>query len=135
MTEEAVTKAILQWLEETGTGRKFHLTSDASDKTRGIIIPDIIAHRETRLLVLENKSVDTLSDYDKIKYLAGSPDFKTQLLQAYPELDIEQITLGIGYGGAPRHLPHAASSHIDVILGVSDKVSDMPVCQVIFGKL
>ena len=147
MTEEQVKKAILKWLTDNaweildydfpggGSGRKFHVESGESDKTKGIVIPDIVAIKGGVVLICENKSVDTLSDYTKIKHLVHSNDFRAQLSLAYPDVVIEKVVWGIGYGGLPKHLAKASSSRVDVIISVVGGENSSVLCNLVYGEL
>ena len=73
MTEEQVTKSILKWLVDSGweildydfpgggTGRKFHIGNGRSDKTKGIVIPDVIALRNDVILLFQARQINCIS--------------------------------------------------------------------------
>lgn len=147
MTEEQVTKSILTWLSGSGweildydfpgggTGRKFHVGNGVSEKTKGIVIPDVIALRNNVILILENKSVDTLSDYEKIKQLAESRDFRGQLEAAYPDVGIANVVWGIGYSGQQKYTSQAAASNVNVVVNVIGNTVETASCNVVYGVL
>ena len=147
VSEEQVTRAILKWLAKSGwtildydfpgggTGRKFHVFDDSYSKTKGIVVPDIIAIRGDRVIVFENKSVDTLSDYDKLSRLKANEGFIELLRNAYPDKRVESLVMCIGYSGQPKYLDHAVSSGIDVIVCVENDATGNPLCSVVYGKL
>lgn len=147
MTEEQVTRSIIKWLVDSGweildydfpgggTGRKFHIRNGGSDKTKGIVIPDVIALRNDVILILENKSVDTLSDYEKIKQLAESSDFRGQLKAAYPDVGIAKIVWGIGFSGQQKYISQAAASNVNVVVNVIGDTVETASCNVIYGVL
>ena len=147
MTEEQVTKTILKWLVDSdweildydfpggGTGRKFHVGNGRSEKTKGIVIPDIIALKNNVMLVLENKSVDTLSDYEKIKQFAESNDFRVQLEAAYPDINILKVIWGIGYSGQQKYTSQAADSNVNVVINVVGDSVETASCNIVYGVL
>ena len=147
MTEEQVTKSILKWLVDSGweildydfpgggTGRKFHIGNGRSDKTKGIVIPDVIALRNDVILILENKSVDTLSDYEKIKQLAESSDFRVQLEAAYPDISIVKVLWGVGYSGRQKYTSQAVNSNVNVVVNVSGNSVETASCNIVYGVL
>ena len=147
MTEEQVTRAIMKFLEGCGwtildydfpgggTGRRFHLGVDAGEKTKGDAIPDIIAIKDKTMLILEDKSVDTLSDYEKINQFSQAPSFRNQLQNAYPEVVIERIVWGIGYSGKTKHMLKADSLNVNVIIVVDNGGGESLSCRVIYGAL
>jgi len=77
MREEQVTKCIMRFLmdrawtvvsydfPQSGTGRAIH-PNGAASKTKGVIVPDIVAVRNGVVLYLENKDRYYAPDYKKV---------------------------------------------------------------------
>lgn len=141
MSEEQVTRAVLSWLAAHGweildydfpgggTGRSFHVGGMAG-KNAGIVIPDVIAWKDSRVLVMENKARDTKSDYDKIRRLSGDMDFQAQLRKAYPAKPIDRIFWGIAFSGQPRYLMMASGAGVGLVL----RVTEDRTCQVEYAE-
>lgn len=101
LSEELVTKALLKHLLEngwkilaydfpqSGTGVPISLVSSKvnSFKNKETVIPDVIAINGNRLLISENKSVDTLGDYQKLFLLSNNAVFKKNLIKKF---DLDQ---------------------------------------------
>ena len=115
MTEEDVTKGIMKWLTErgwsiicydfphSGTGRQLH-PNGSTDKTAGIVIPDIVAYRDGIVLDFENKRTFTQSDFGKVRFLRSTNNYSkawANLLQGFPH---HVIYYGIGLPYAPRNI-------------------------------
>ena len=135
MFEESVTKAILVWLKETGwtvldydfpgggTGRKFHMGGASSSKTKDIWIPDIVAVKNGAFLLFENKRVDTLSDYAKIRDVSRNPRLVSELSAAYPQEDVKTISFGIGFSGPARYADRIPESGANLVVAVGNDSS------------
>jgi hypothetical protein len=109
MTEERVTKAILQWLEknrwnivcfdfpQSGTGVLLHPNKKIrTSKNKGAIMPDIVAIKGTMVIIMENKDRFVLDDFNKIQDLRLGDDYSesiSKLLEAY---NYSQIFYGAG---------------------------------------
>lgn len=142
MSEEQVTRAVLSWLTAHGweildydfpgggTGRSFHV-GGLTGKNAGIIIPDVIAWKDSCALVMENKAKDTKSDYDKIHRLSGNEDFLFQLCKAYPTKHMGRILFGgIAFSGPPRYLKMASDMGVGLVL----RVNEDRTCQVEYAE-
>lgn len=146
MNEEQVTKAIVRWLAGagwtildydfpgSGTGRPFHV-GDNGGKTKGIVIPDVIAERNGTIVLFENKSRDTTSDYRKIAKVSTNLRFGEALKNAYPAVGIKRILWAIGYYGEPKHLNLAAAAHVDIVVSVCKGVDGENHCSIVYGNL
>ena len=142
MTEEQVTRSVLQWLTDLGwdildydfpgggTGRSFHI-DDCVDKTEGIVIPDVIAFKDGVILLFEDKSVDTWTDYEKVERIAKTVKFLDLLRAAYPDKEICNIRWGIAYSGARRFIDRVKDTCIDFVVNVMPDSK----CEVVFGDL
>lgn len=82
LTEEQITKAIIDWLEgqewqiicydfpQSGTGISLHPNEELRiTKNKGAIIPDIVAIKGTIVLFFENKDRFVLSDFVKVSFV------------------------------------------------------------------
>lgn len=141
MSEEQVTRAVLSWLTAHGweildydfpgggTGRSFHV-GEVAGKNAGIVIPDVIAWKDSSVLVMENKAKDTKSDYDKIHRLSGNEDFLSQLRKTYPTKQMGRILFGIAFSGPPRYLKMASDMGVGLVL----RVDEDRTCQVEYAE-
>jgi len=105
--EEEVTKQMLKWLIQTGweiicfdfpqsgTGRQLH-PNDRSSKTKGIIIPDIVALKNGVVLDFENKDRFVFSDFEKVKDLKESNDYSNDWARLLNGKTYNHIYYGIG---------------------------------------
>lgn len=131
MTEEVVTKSILDWLmregwnivcfdfPQSGTGRFLHPNNAESEKNKGTINPDIVAVKETVGLFFENKDRFYFPDYEKQNLLINGDDYSiaiNDLLSPYP---INEIYYGIGLPTI-KHSKKSkeVASLVDFIIGV-----------------
>lgn len=116
MTEENVTKAIINYLEssgwkivcfdfpQSGTGISLHLNQSLrSGKNKGLIIPDIIAYRNKKVLFFENKDRYVFSDIFKINAIKSQNRYSESLGKLLSKYDYDTIYFGIG-------LPHIESN-------------------------
>jgi hypothetical protein len=105
--EEEVTKRMLNWLIQTGweiicfdfpqsgTGRQLH-PNDRSSKTKGIIIPDIVALKNGVVVDFENKDRFVYSDFEKVKDLKESNDYSNDWARLLNGKKYNNIYYGIG---------------------------------------
>lgn len=133
MTEEQVTKAVMEWLDRNGweildydfpgggTGRRFRFADAASrqDKNTGAFCPDVVAWRDGLFLLFENKAVDTLSDYGKQAKVKQDPTLPEQLKTAYPEKSFRGIWVALAFAVPFLHGDTADKIGIDAVLTVS----------------
>jgi hypothetical protein len=129
MTEEQVTKAILSWLKnnnwtivaydfpQSGTGKALHPNKNIyqNNKTKGIIIPDIIAVRNSICIVFENKNRFVLYDFNKINNFRTSNDYSESLTEITRQYSIQKYYFGIG-------LPHSSTTRKKII--INTKLTD-----------
>lgn len=105
--EEEVTKRMLNWLIQTGweiicfdfpqsgTGRQLH-PNDRSSKTKGIIIPDIVALKNSVVVDFENKDRFVYSDFEKVKELKETNDYSNDWARLLNGKKYNNIYYGIG---------------------------------------
>lgn len=109
LTEEQITKAILNWLEkrgweiicydfpQSGTGISLHPNEELrTTKNKGAIIPDIVAIKGTAVLFFENKDRFVLSDFLKVNHLKTGSDYSTSLQKLLKNYKVSQIYYGVG---------------------------------------
>lgn len=109
MTEEQITKAILNWLQEhawkvicfdfpqSGTGVSLHPNEDIrTSKNKGDIIPDIVAIKNKKVVFFENKDRFTLSDFLKVKELRQTKDYSDSISKLLKCFDYSEIFYGVG---------------------------------------
>jgi hypothetical protein len=109
MTEEQITKAILNWLEasgwkiicfdfpQSGTGVSLHPNEDIREtKNKGAIIPDIVAIKDKKVIFFENKDRFVLSDFDKVAELRTTTDYSASIKKLLNGLTYSNIFYGVG---------------------------------------
>jgi len=109
ITEEQVTKAILNWLEsnnwkiitfdfpQSGTGYSLHPNKDLrTTKNKGAFIPDIVAIKNEIVIFFENKDRFVLSDFVKVEELKSTQDFKNSIEKLLKEFTFSNIFYGVG---------------------------------------
>lgn len=110
LTEEQVTKSILNWLEkngwkiicfdfpQSGTGVVLHPNSDIreSTKNKGGIIPDIVAVKNNVAVFFENKDRFVYGDFEKIHELRNGTNYSSALNSLFKNYQINSIFYGIG---------------------------------------
>ena len=107
MKEEEVTKQMLKWLvqngweiicfdfPQSGTGRQLH-PNDRSSKTKGIIIPDIVAIKDGVVVDFENKDRFVFSDFEKVEELRNTNDYSNDWARLLSGRTYHSIYYGIG---------------------------------------
>ena len=132
MTEEQVAKAVMAWLSVHGweildydfpgggTGRRFRFSAaeNPNDKNAGAFCPDIVAWKDGRFLLCENKAADTPSDYDKQARVKSEPTLADQLHAAYPDKSLTLILTAIAFSGPFVNQDRAATRNIDFVLSI-----------------
>lgn len=109
LTEEQITKAILDWLEangweiicfdfpQSGTGVSMHPNEELrTTKNKGAIIPDIVAIKGTTVLFFENKDRFVLSDFVKVNDLKTGSDYSSSLQKLLKNHKVSHIFYGVG---------------------------------------
>lgn len=132
MTEEQVTKIILEWLlnsnwiivsfdfPQSGTGKILHPNDSLSEKNKGSINPDIIAVKETICLFFENKGYFYYSDFLKQYNLINNNDYSNDIEKLLKDYNIKNIYYGIGMP-SEKHSQRSVNSAylVDFIIGVN----------------
>ena len=132
MTEEQVTKALLQHLTnngwhivcfdfpQSGTGRVLHPDNAYSEKNKDSIIPDIVAVKNGISLFFENKDRFYLPDYKKVNSLIVDNQYTSAINDLVTSYDVKNIFYGIGLP-VDKHKEKSKESVdlVDFILGVN----------------
>ena len=132
MTEEQVTKALLQYLTDngwhivcfdfpqSGTGKVLHPNNADGEKNKDSIIPDIGAVKNTISLFFENKDRFYLPDYKKINELIVDNQYTNAIDNLLSDYRIEKIFYGIGLPTEKHKEKSKESAHlVNFILGVN----------------
>ncbi len=132
MTEEQVTKAILQWLidngweiicydfPQSGTGVFLH-PNGSTEKNKDTINPDIVAVRDNKCLFFENKSFFYYPDFEKVQYLRMTNDYSEAINNLLSDHHISLIRYGIGYPTTVHKAKAKESLHmVDFVVGVCE---------------
>jgi|LSQX01.2.fsa_nt_gb hypothetical protein len=134
MTEEQVTKSILQWLirggwevvtfdfPQSGTGKLLQSSLSTGEKNKGGIIPDIIAVKDSHALYFENKDRFYLEDYRKINGLITTDEYIESINELLKGYDIKSIWYGIGMpSGQYNRVSNEILSLIHFLVGVCEE--------------
>ena len=128
LTEEDVTKGIMKWLvgngweivcfdfPQSGTGRQIH-PNNHTDKTSGIIVPDIIAVKDKTALYFEDKDRFYTPDFEKIRLIKTTGTHSDGLRDLLSDFDLRQMFYGIGMPYSPTNFAKSkkADSSVDFI--------------------
>ena len=109
VTEEQLTKAILNWLGEhswevvsfdfpqSGTGSILHPDNRAEQtKNKNSIIPDIVAIRGENVVLFENKDRFVLADIEKVKNIKTSHIYDNAIKKLLNNYDYKNVYYGVG---------------------------------------
>jgi hypothetical protein len=109
LTEEQVTKAILDWLEangweiicfdfpQSGTGVSLHPNEELrTTKNEGAFIPDIVAIKNGSVVFFENKDRFVLADFIKVEELKKNNDFSNSIERLLNDFEYSNIFYGVG---------------------------------------
>lgn len=132
MTEEQVTKALLEWFikkdweivcydfPQSGTGRFLH-PNDSTGKNQASINPDIVAVKGQTCVFIENKDRFYLPDYKKQNRLMEQDNYAIAIGNLLRGYLVRKIYYGIGLPVA-AHIGKAieAESLVDFVLGVAE---------------
>lgn len=114
MTEEQVTKHILRHLIDCGweiicydfphSGMGYQLHPDnASSKTEGTIIPDIVAVKDTTAVIFENKDHFERADFIKLNSLRSTTAYTQAWKRLFGGKKITQMKFCIGLPDTPQN--------------------------------
>jgi hypothetical protein len=134
MTEEQVTKSLLQYLTDngwhivcfdfpqSGTGTVLHPNNAGGEKNKDTIIPDIVAVKNNIALFFENKDRFYLPDYKKINELIENNQFTHAIDNLLSHYIIKNIYYGIGLP-TEKHKQKSKESVnlVDFIVGVKEE--------------
>lgn len=133
MTEEQVTKALLQYLTDngwdivcfdfpqSGTGRVLHSNYAQGEKNKDSIIPDIVAVKNNLALFFENKDRFYLPDYIKVNNLIVNNQYTKAISDLLSRHIITNIYYGIGLPTEKHKDKSQNAAHmVDFILGVNE---------------
>ena len=140
MTEEQVTKSLLEWLTgnhwnivcydfpQSGTGRVLHPNEEDSEKNKGAIIPDIVAVKNTVCIFMENKNRFYYPDYEKQDMLRSTDDYSRDINSLLAPFGIRQKWFGIGLPKSKHKTKSIEASHlVDFIITVDDDTRSVEV--------
>lgn len=133
MTEENVTKTLLNWLikrnwqivcfdfPQSGTGILLHPNNKSSEKNKDSINVDIVAVRDNICVFLENKNRFCYSDYKKINFLINENEYSKSIENLLSDYTVDKIYYGIGIP-SKKHSKQSKDSEklVDFILGVEE---------------
>lgn len=131
MNEEFITKSIIYYLKEndwiifsfdypqSGTGFLIH-PNDRVSKNKESMIPDIIAYKNNKCIIMENKSYYYEKDFIKLNELKNSIIYKNDLTNLMNRLNCNTLKCGIGIPENIYYLLEAESNSklIDFIITV-----------------
>lgn len=108
VTEEQITKAILNWLEaneweiicfdfpQSGTGVSMHPNEELrTTKNKGAFIPDIVAIKNGVVLFFENKDRFLLPDFIKVQKLKQTTDYTVSIEKFLADFNYSKIFYGV----------------------------------------
>jgi len=83
---------------QSGTGYCLHPNEQIENnhKTKGIIIPDIVAVKLNKCLFFENKDRFALSDFLKINKLITKKNYSDSIDKLLNEFEVNEVFYGIG---------------------------------------
>ena len=109
ITEEQVTKSLLDWLElngwevicfdfpQSGTGVSLHPNENIrTGKNKGALIPDIVAIKNDIVVFFENKDRFVLSDFFKVQELRQNNDYSCSIEKLLASYKYSHIFYGVG---------------------------------------
>ena len=127
ITEEKVTKVILNWLEsnswkiicfdfpQSGTGISLHLNQELrTTKNKGAFIPDIVAIKNEIVVFFENKDRFVLNDFLKVQELKQTRNYTFSIDKLLKEYVYSKIYYGVGLAYTSK-TEEKAQEHLDKI--------------------
>jgi len=116
MTEEQVTRTLLNWLEsnswkiisydfpQSGTGVVLHPNREfRTTKNKGSFIPDIVAYKSPIVVFFENKDRFVLDDFEKVDNLRSTKNYSGSIEKHLEGIDYKKIYYGTGLGYSVRN--------------------------------
>lgn len=139
MTEEQVTKLLLEWLidnnwdivsfdfPQSGTGKHLHPNKDfrqSETKNEKSFIPDIVTVKDGVALFFENKNRFFLDDFIKLNNIKIEKNYSESINKLLSKYSIDNIYYGIGaiYNKAFIEQSKNYLNHIDFILLVDKEI-------------
>lgn len=132
MTEEQVTKTLLQYLTDndwhivsfdfpqSGTGKVLHPNNANGEKNKDSMIPDIVAVKNHTSLFFENKDRFYFPDYKKVNELIVDNQYTNAIDKLLSDYKIENIFYGIGLPTEKHKGKSKESAYlVNFILGVN----------------
>ena len=107
MREEFVTKTIRDFLKskgwaifsfdypQSGTGYIIH-PKDRTHKNKKSVIPDIIAYKDSKCIIMENKPYFYSKDFTKLDDLSNNESYTDSLKRLINRLNCNKIFYGVG---------------------------------------
>lgn len=107
MNEEFVTKSIIRYLKrngwnifafdypQSGTGFLIH-PNDRLSKNKESLIPDIIANKDSKCIIMENKSYYCSDDFTKLNELKTSDIYSNDLNNLINRIGCNEILYDVG---------------------------------------
>lgn len=127
ITEEQVTKAILNWLEandweiicfdfpQSGTGVSLHPNQELrTTKNKGAFIPDIVAIKKGVVLFFENKDRFVLTDFIKVQELKKTADYTVSIVKFLADFTYSKVFYGVGLAHSDK-IEQKTNEHLDKI--------------------
>lgn len=139
MTEEQVTKLLLEWLisnnwdiisfdfPQSGTGKHLHPNKDfrqSGTKNEKSFIPDIVTVKDGVALFFENKNRFFLDDFIKLNNIKIEKNYSESINKLLSKYSVDNIYYGIGaiYNKAFIEQSKNYLNHIDFILLVDKEI-------------
>ncbi len=135
MTEERVTKSIMEWLEKegwsilsydfpqsgTGTCLQPNITIPGS-KNQDTVIPDIVAYKGTAVAIFENKTNFSFPDVQKLFSIKSTGSHSLSLKDLLTGINYQNIFYGLGLHKTQKNITQASENKelIDFIIVVND---------------
>ena len=139
MTEEQVTKSLLEWLignnwdiisfdfPQSGTGKHLHPNKDfrqSGTKNEKSFIPDIVTVKDGVVLFFENKNRFFLDDFIKLNNIKIEKNYSESINKLLSKYSVDNIYYGIGAIYDKTFIEQSKNylNHIDFILLVDKEI-------------
>jgi len=132
MTEEQVTKAILNALAkngwkivafdfpQSGSGKMLHPNENISEKNKGGIVPDVVAVKNGLCLFFENKDRFVSNDFHKVSALIGDNQYSNSIAALLNDYRIDKILYGIAFPSSKwSNKAKSNAALLDFVVGVT----------------